>query len=131
MTSESWRGAINMLIYSVELISDLDNTKASITADAIIEYRTFGNGPQFFLTAIADALATDAVIMTAEWAEPAYGREDLRHSEQEMRQFLAMIADHLRRRQPWPPKPERVVDSIGQALPRPDSSSSSPNTTNR
>lgn len=122
MTSEPWRGAINMLIYSVELINDLNDANASITADAIIEYRTFENGPEFFLTAITDALASDAVIMTPEWAEPAYGREDLRHTEQEMRQFLSMTAKHLKRRQPWPPKPVRVVDSTGQALPRPDTS---------
>lgn len=122
MTPEPWRGPINMLIYSVELVSDLNDANAAITADAIIEYRTFENGPQFFLTAIRDALADDAVIMTPEWAEPAYGREDLRHTEQEMREFLSTIAKHLQRRQPWPPKPARVVDSTGQAIPRTDTS---------
>lgn len=106
MPSESWRGAVNMLIYSIELISDLSAANAAITADAIIEYRSFGNGPEFFLTRITDALATDAVLMTPEWAEPPYGREDLRHSEEDVRQFLAMVAAELRRRQPWPPKPE-------------------------
>lgn len=64
MPAESWRGAINMILYSIQLITDLDASNAEITADAIVEYRTFGDGPRPFLAAITDALATDTVIMT-------------------------------------------------------------------
>lgn len=94
-----------MILYSIQLITDLDASNAEITADAIVEYRTFGDGPRPFLAAITDALATDTVIMTPEWAEPAYGREDLRHSEADVRRFLAMVAEELIKRQPWPPRP--------------------------
>lgn len=101
-----------MIIYGLLFIEDLDEATAAMTADAIIMYRTFGQGPQFFLEAIEGGLASDAVIMTEEWAEPPYGREDLRHSEEEVRKFLAMVADELRRR-PWPPKPEARRSSTG------------------
>ena len=70
----------------------------------MIHYYTFGNGPQFFLDAIQAALASGAVLLTPDWAEPPYGREDLRHTEDQIRKFLAMIADNLIRRQPWPPR---------------------------
>ncbi|AIY44288.2 hypothetical protein G155_00315 [Mycobacterium sp. VKM Ac-1817D] len=49
------------------------------------------------------------MIMTEDWAEPPYGREELRHTESDMREFLAMVGDELRRRQPWPPKPKRLT----------------------
>jgi hypothetical protein len=104
MSVEAWRGGINMMLYGIQFITDLDETKAAITADAIVEYRGFGQGPRFFLDAIQDALATDAVIQTAEWAEPPYGREDLNHSEEDVRRFLALVAEDLLRRQPWPPR---------------------------
>ncbi|CRZ17159.1 hypothetical protein [Mycolicibacterium neworleansense] len=96
-----------MILYHLLFIAELDAANAEMTADAIIMYRTFGQGPQFFLDAIEGALASDAEIMTEGWAEPPHDREDLRHTEADMREFLAMVAGELRRRQPWPPKPER------------------------
>ncbi|KHO25773.1 hypothetical protein [Mycolicibacterium setense] len=104
MTAETWRGGINMILYGLENTKELDEANAALMADAMVEYRYFVDGPQFFLTAIQDALATRAVIMTDEWAEPPYGLEELRHSEGEVRNFLAMVAEQLKRRQPWPPK---------------------------
>ena len=106
VAAEAWRGAVNMILYGMLFKEDLDGANAAITADAIIEYRSFVQGPAFFLDAIQDALATDAPIMTEMWAEPPHGMEELRHSEEGMRRFLGLIADELRRRQPWPPKPE-------------------------
>ncbi|MCV7288949.1 hypothetical protein H7J87_26830 [Mycolicibacterium wolinskyi] len=94
-----------MILYGIQFTTKLDQVTAAVTADAIIGYNTFDDGPQFYLDAINAALASDAVIMTEEWAEPPYGREDLRHTEQEVRQFLAHVAEDLIRRQPWPPKP--------------------------
>jgi hypothetical protein len=96
-----------MILYGIETTVDLDQTNASYMADAMVERRYFVDGPQFFLDAIDEALATEAVIMTPQWAEPPYGREDLRHSEHEVRQFLTMVAEKLRQRQPWPPGPDQ------------------------
>ena len=107
MNTESWRGAIDMIIYNMLFTEDLGAANAELLADAFIMYRTFGQGPQFFLDAIEGALASDAVIMTEDWAEPPHGLEKLRHTESDMRGFLAMVGDELRRRQPWPPRPER------------------------
>ena len=104
MPPEAWRGGINLILYGLQFTPKLGENEAAITADAIIEYRTFGQGPRFFLNAIQSALATDAVIMTEEWDDPPYGREDLRHSEEEVREFLAMVAQNLIRRRPWPSK---------------------------
>ncbi|NOP98324.1 hypothetical protein [Mycolicibacterium fortuitum] len=109
MTKKSWRGGVDMIIYHMQFIEDLGAMNAEMLADAFIMYRTFGQGPQFFLDTIEGALASDAVIMTEDWAEPPYGREELRHTESDMREFLAMVGDELRRRQPWPPKPERLT----------------------
>ncbi|WP_396902506.1 hypothetical protein [Mycolicibacterium sp.] len=109
MTKKSWRGEVDMIIYHMQFIEDLGAMNAEMLADAFIMYRTFGQGPQFFLDTIEGALASDAVIMTEDWAEPPYGREELRHTESDMREFLAMVGDELRRRQPWPPKPERLT----------------------
>lgn len=98
-----------MILYGIETTVDLDQTNATYMADAMVERRYFVDGPQFFLDAIDGALATEAVIMTSQWAEPPYGREDLRHSEQEVRQFLTMVAEELRQRQPWPPEPDQIT----------------------
>jgi hypothetical protein len=106
MTTEAWRGGINMILYGMLFKKDLDEANAAMTADAIIEYRSFGQGPKFFLDAIQGALASNTLIMTDEWAEPPHGMDELRHSEDDMRRFLALIAENLRRRQPWPPKPD-------------------------
>lgn len=106
MATESWRGAINMILYGLLLKENLDETNAAITADAIIEYRSFGQGPRFFLDAIQEALSSNKPIMTGMFAEPPHGLDELRHSEDDMRSFLASVAENLRRRQPWPPKPE-------------------------
>ncbi|OBI57909.1 hypothetical protein A5667_19010 [Mycolicibacterium fortuitum] len=96
-----------MIIYHMQFIEDLGATNAEMLADAFIMYRTFGQGPQYFLDAIEGALASDAVIMTEDWAEPPHGLEKLRHPESDMRGFLAMVGDELRLREPWPPRPER------------------------
>lgn len=107
MGGEAWRGGIDMILYSLLFTENLDATNAAFMAQAMVEYRYFTDGPQFFLDTIEDALASDAVIMTEDWAEPPHGLEKLRHTESEMRGFLAMVGDELRRRQPWPPRPER------------------------
>lgn len=106
MDTEPWRGAINMILYSLLFQENLDESNAAITADAIIEYRSFGQGPRFFLDAIQEALSSDTAIMTGAFAEPPHGLDNLRHSEDDMRGFLASIAENLRSRQPWPPRPE-------------------------
>lgn len=105
MATESWRGAINMILYGLLFKENLDDANAAMTADAIIEYRSFGQGPEFFFNAIEEALSSDTPIMTGVFAEPPHGLDELRHSEHDMRSFLASIAENLRRRQPWPPKP--------------------------
>lgn len=106
MATESWRGAINMILYGLLFKENLDETNSAMTADAIIEYRSFGQGPRFFLDAIQEALSSDTPIMAGIFAEPPHGLDELRHSEDDMRSFLASIAENLRKRQPWPPKSE-------------------------
>ncbi len=103
MSTESWRGGVNKVLYALETTVHLDEANASIMADAMIERRYFVDGPQFFLDVIRDALSTDAVIITDEWAEPPYGREDLRRTERDIRRFLALVAQNLHERQPWTP----------------------------
>lgn len=70
MAAEAWRGGVNTILYGMLFKEDLHETNAAITADAVIEYRSFGQGPQVFLDAIQGALATDTLIMTEQCAEP-------------------------------------------------------------
>ena len=107
LSQEFWRGTINLILYSIQFTTELDNTKADAIADAIVEYRTFSDGPQVFLEALQAALDSETVILTPDWSEPAYGREDLRRTEGEIRQFLHAVVQRLIHRQPWPSMPNR------------------------
>jgi hypothetical protein len=90
--ADLWRGTINQILYGAAP-GRLDDETAERTAQAMVDYRVFVDGPAAYLSAIEQALRSGGTLA---------GGLPVNLSETEFRDFLSRIRARLIAAQPWP-----------------------------
>ncbi|MEU5912908.1 hypothetical protein [Micromonospora sp. NPDC047527] len=89
MSDHDWKGVTNQILYGVMFTPQLDDAAASQMAAAMMERRYFGDGPDVYADAIAQAQRYTG-LLTDDIETP--------HSEQGFRDFLRRLAGELNER---------------------------------
>ena len=93
---ESWRGAVNCVLYGAQFQEDLTSDLAARVAPGLIQKPLAGLTAEQQLMALSTA------------AESGNGLTNLipeAHSEDEFRKFLGMVVDQMDALRPWPEPP--------------------------
>ena len=90
--SGEWKGVVNQILYGLIFTPKLDETTAAKMATAMVERRYFGDGPEVYADAIAQALP---------YHGPLTDEIDTPHSEEQFRAFLHWLGSHLDAQRPW------------------------------
>ena len=89
----TWAGRINEILYGLLFKTHLDDAVVEQMTRSMIERRSFGDGPAVYAEAIPHALA---------YSGPLNDEIETPHSEGQIREFLARLADGLDALKPWP-----------------------------
>lgn len=93
MNDENWRFRIGQIVYGLMFARTLDGNLVQRVTEDIVTRRSLREGPEAYDSAIAFALGSSEQLSTLH---------ETKHSETELRDFLARVQQALEARRPWP-----------------------------